>query len=189
MLGLDAGGTKTVGILADETGAVLREARAGGANLVVEGELGVEKVLFEVLETLDPPPTVEALCLGIAGADRPARFELVRGVLARLGYRKRVRVVNDALIALAAGAPDGLGVVVVAGTGSVAFGRDPSGTTARSGGWGWLLGDEASGYWLGHAAVRQGIRAVDGRGPETSLFERICRRVGVGSAQELADWF
>jgi N-acetylglucosamine kinase-like BadF-type ATPase len=189
VIGLDAGGTKTVGLLADESGTVLRDARAGGGNLTTEGELGVEKVLFQVIDALDPPAPVEAVCLGIAGADRPAHREVVREMLARLGFRRRVRVVHDAVVALAAGAPDGVGLVIVAGTGSVAYGGDPEGRTARSGGWGWLLGDEASAFWLGHAAVRQGIRGADGRGPETSLYERICRRVGAGSPQDLADWF
>ncbi len=187
VIGIDAGGTKTVGLLADESGAVVRDSRAGAANLVMQGELGVEKVLFDVIEALDPPP-VDALCLGIAGADRPASLELVRCVLQRLGFRRRVRVVSDALIALAAGAPDVLGIVLVAGTGSVAYGRDGE-RTARSGGWGYLLGDEASAYWLGHAAVRQGIRGLDGRGPETTLYERIRRRVGVDTPQDLSDWF
>ncbi len=189
VIGFDAGGTKTVGLLADERGEVLRDARAGAANLVTQGELGVEKVLFQVLSALDPPGPVDAVCLGIAGADRPAHLELVEGMLARLGFRRAVRVVNDAVIALTAGTPDGLGVVLVAGTGSVAYGRDPTGRTARAGGWGYLLGDEASAFWLGHAAVRQGIRGADGRGPETSLFERICRRVGAATPGELADWF
>lgn len=189
VVGFDAGGTKTVGLLADETGAIVREARAGGANLIVEGELGVEKVLYEVIVELDPPLPLGAVCLGIAGADRPAQLEVARNVIARLGFRKRVQVVNDALIALTAGTGDGVGMVVVAGTGSIAYGRDPEGRTARSGGWGYLLGDEASAFWLGHAAVRQGIRGIDGRGPETTLFDRICRKVGVESPQELADWF
>lgn len=189
VIGLDAGGTKTVGLLADQSGTVIRDARGGGANLTMEGELGVEKVLYQVIEALDPPSPVSALCLGIAGADRPSHLEVIREVLERLGFRRRVRVVNDAVVALAAGAPDSLGIVVVAGTGSIAYGRDPEGQSARSGGWGYLLGDEASAFWLGHAAVRQGIRGVDGRGARTSLFERICQRVGVASAQDLADWF
>lgn len=188
VIGIDAGGTKTVGLLADETGAVLRDSRAGAANLVMQGELGVEKVIFEVIEALDPPPGVDAICLGIAGADRPASLELMGGVLGRLGFRHNVRVVSDALIALAAGAPDALGIVLVAGTGSVAFGRDGE-RSARSGGWGYLLGDEASAYWLGLAAVRQGIRGLDGRGPKTTLYERIRHRLGVETPQDLSDWF
>lgn len=188
VIGIDAGGTKTVGLLADETGAVLRDSRAGAANLVMQGELGVEKVIFEVIDALDPPAGVDAICLGIAGADRPSSLELMAGVLGRLGFRHHVRVVSDALIALAAGAPEALGIVLVAGTGSVAYGRDGE-RSARSGGWGYLLGDEASAYWLGLAAVRQGIRGLDGRGPETTLYERIRRRLGVETPQDLSDWF
>jgi N-acetylglucosamine kinase-like BadF-type ATPase len=96
--------------------------------------------------------------------------------------------VSDALIALAAGAPEVLGIVLVAGTGSVAYGRDGE-RSARSGGWGYLLGDEASAYWLGLAAVRQGIRGLDGRGPQTTLYERIRARLGVDTPQDLSDWF
>jgi N-acetylglucosamine kinase-like BadF-type ATPase len=188
VIGIDAGGTKTVGLLADESGTVLRDSRGGAANLVMQGELGVEKVIFEVIDALDPPPGVDAICLGIAGADRPKSLELMAGVLGRLGFRRHVRVASDALIALAAGAPDVLGIVLVAGTGSVAFGRDGE-RSARSGGWGYLLGDEASAYWLGLAAVRQGFRGLDGRGPETTLYERIRTRLGVDTPQDLADWF
>jgi N-acetylglucosamine kinase-like BadF-type ATPase len=188
VIGLDAGGTKTVGLLADQAGQVLRDARAGAANLTMQGELGVEKVIFQVIEALDPPAAVDAICLGIAGADRPASLELMVGVLGRLGFRHHVRVTSDAMIALAAGAPDAVGVVIVAGTGSVAFGRDGE-RTARAGGWGYLLGDEASAYWLGLTAVRQGIRGLDGRGPQSTLYERIRRRLGVATPQDLADWF
>jgi N-acetylglucosamine kinase-like BadF-type ATPase len=189
VIGIDAGGTGTVGLLADETGRVLRDARAGGANLVVHGELGVEKVLYQVLDALDAPGPVAAVCLGMAGVDRPEETELMRGVLRRLGLRQAVRIVNDALVALVAGAPDGIGIVLVAGTGSIAYGVDPSGRTARAGGWGYLLGDEGSAYWLGHAAVRQGIRAADGRGPATTLYERICAQLGVDHPSGLVKWF
>lgn len=189
VIGIDAGGTKSVGLLADERGAVLRQARASGANLRVHGELGVEKSLFQVLEGLEAPQPVDALCLGIAGVAREADRELVRQLLRRLGIRRAVRIVNDAEVALVAGAPDGVGVVLIAGTGSIAYGVDASGKSARSGGWGYLLGDEGSAFWLGHAAVRQGIRGVDGRGPATTLFERICARLDFSVASDLVDWF
>ncbi|MGB5176906.1 MAG: BadF/BadG/BcrA/BcrD ATPase family protein, partial [Thermoanaerobaculia bacterium] len=158
VVGIDSGGTKTVGLLADETGEVLAKARGGGANLVIHGELSVEKVLYQVMEDLEPPGPIDAICLGMAGVDRPEEKELIQGLLRRLGLRKNIRIVNDALIALVAGAEEGVGIVVSAGTGSIAYGVDPSGETARSGGWGYLLGDEGSAFWLGHAAVRQGVR-------------------------------
>jgi N-acetylglucosamine kinase-like BadF-type ATPase len=130
------------------------------------------------------------MCLGIAGVDRADNKELILGVLARLGFRRgAVRVVNDAHVALVGGAPEGVGIVVVAGTGSIAYGVDRRGATARAGGWGYLLADEGSAFWLGHAAVRQGVRAADGRGPQTTLYDRICREVGVDHPSGLVEWF
>lgn len=189
VVGIDSGGTKTVGLLADENGKVLAKARGGGANLVIHGELSVEKVLYQVIEDLESPGPIDAICLGMAGVDRDEEKELIRGLLRRLGLRKTVRIVNDALIALVAGAPEGIGIVISAGTGSIAYGVDPNGETARSGGWGYLLGDEGSAFWLGHAAVRQGIRAVDGRGPATTLFDRISQRLELDVPDGLVKWF
>ena len=189
VIGLDAGGTKTVGLLADENGRRLAKAAGGGANLVVHGELAVEKVLYQVLAGLEASEPVSAICLGIAGVDRPGEQEVMLALLRRLGFRDRVQVVNDATVALVAGAPEGIGVVVVAGTGSIAYGLDPLGQSARSGGWGYLLGDEGSAFWLGHAAVRYGVRAADGRGPAPSLYDRICQHLGVESKVQLVKWF
>jgi len=189
VVGIDAGGTKTVGLLADASGQVIAKARGGGANLQVQGELGAEKVLYDVLETLEPPGPIAALCLGMAGVDREAEKEVVAGMLRRLGLRRSVRIENDAFIALVAGAPERSGIVVVAGTGSVAYGVDAAGESARSGGWGYLLGDEGSAYWLGHAAVRRGIRAADGRGPATNLGDLVSHKLGLEVPAGLVAWF
>jgi N-acetylmuramic acid 6-phosphate etherase len=186
--GIDAGATSTVGMLADETGKVCAKARVSAANLVVHGELAVEKALYQVIEDLEAPEPLAAICLGMAGL-KPEDEELIRGVFRRLGHRQRIRIVNDAVIALVAGAPAGVGVVVISGTGSIAYGVDPAGRTARSGGWGYLLGDEGSAFWLGHAAVRQGIRAIDGRGPATTLFERISQKLDLEAPTGLVKWF
>jgi len=189
VIGIDAGGTKTVGLLADEDGNISTKARGGGANLVVHGELAVEKVLYQIIEDLEAPGPIAAICLGMAGVDRPEEKELMHGLMRRLGMRQTVHIVPDALVALVAGAPEGVGIVVVAGTGSIAYGVDPDGNTARSGGWGYLLGDEGSAFWLGHAAVRQGIRALDGRGPATTLFERISEKLDLAVPDGLVKWF
>jgi N-acetylglucosamine kinase-like BadF-type ATPase len=185
VLGIDAGGTKTVGLLADEQGRVVAEARGSGANLQTQGELEVEKVFDGIIETLGREHTISALCLGIAGVDRPHDEAVIRGILRRLGYREGVRVVNDATIALAAGAPGRVGIVVLAGTGSIAFGADRTGRTARSGGYGFLLADEGSGYWLGHHVLRAAVRSSDGRGPKTLLEPLVFEAFGVGSVPDL----
>jgi N-acetylglucosamine kinase-like BadF-type ATPase len=187
VLGIDAGGTKTVCQLADERGEMLTEARRGGANLQASGELEVEKVLHEVMEEaigeLDVRPA--AICLGIAGVDRPDDARAVRDIMKRVGYKAKVLVVNDALVALEAGAPDRPGVVVIAGTGSIAYGRNDRNQAARAGGWGYMLGDEGSGYWIGRAALRAVLREADRRGPATQLTGLLLNYYGVARAQDL----
>ena len=187
VLGIDAGGTKTVCQLADAEGKVLAEARGSGANLQAVGELEVEKVLHQVMEEAigDRPVVPSVICLGIAGVDRPEDATIVRAIMKRIGYKARVVVVNDALVALEAGAPGQPGVVIISGTGSISYGRNAQGEAARSGGWGYVLGDEGSGYWIGRSALRAVLREADQRGPKTQLTQMLLEHFGVGQAQAL----
>ncbi len=150
MLGIDAGGSKTVALLARLDGQVVAEGRAGGANLRTHGELLVEKTLHEVIDQVlngraDRPV---AVCLGIAGVDRDDDAATIRGVMRRLGFREHTVIVNDALIALVAGAQ---------GTGGprdrcrhrVNCLRRERGRTGRA-----LR-------WLGAGAGRRGVRLLD----------------------------
>jgi glucosamine kinase len=187
VIGIDAGGTKTVCQLADRDGRVLAESRGPGANLQHAGEAQVERVLHqviaEVLSSVAEPPTV--VCLGMAGVDRAADQSAARDILSRVSPHSRMIVVNDALIALEAGLPGAPGVVIIAGTGSIAYGRNRDGRAARAGGWGYLLGDEGSGYWLGRQALRAVVRSADGRGPHTQLTARVLTHFGVARSQDL----
>jgi N-acetylglucosamine kinase-like BadF-type ATPase len=187
VLGIDAGGTKTVCLLADDSGRILAEARAGGANLQAAGELAVEKVLHGIMEQAlgDRDVRPDAICLGIAGVDRPSDAAAVRAIMRRIGFKSRVLVVNDALIALVAGAGDDPGVVIIAGTGSIAYGRDVNGRAARAGGWGYLLGDEGGGFWIGRAALAAVVRQFDGRGPVTMLTELVLAEMALTSPTEV----
>ena len=187
MLGIDAGGTKTVCLLADERGRIVAEARGGGANLQASGELEVEKVLHRVMEEAIGDQDIQpaAICLGIAGVDREADAAAVRGIMRRIGFKTRTLIVNDALIALVAGAGDRPGVVIVAGTGSIAYGRDAGGRAARSSGWGYLLGDEGGGYWIGRAALQAVVRQYDGRGPQTLLTQIVLADMRLTDPTEL----
>src|SRR5262245_65487770 len=119
VLGIDAGGTKTVCQLANARGEVLAEARRGGANLQAVGELQVEKVLHDVMEAAigDRDIVPAAICLGIAGVDRADDSAVVRGIMRRIGFKARILVVNDALVALEAGVPGAPGVVIISRTG------------------------------------------------------------------------
>jgi N-acetylglucosamine kinase len=187
VIGIDAGGSKTLALLADESGAIRARAAAGGANLHLQGEEVVEATLRRVLDELRGDG-VAAVCVGMAGVDRPEEHAAVEAMLRRLGVEGPVRVVNDASIALLAGAPDGYGIVVISGTGSISYGIDPAGHTARSGGWGELLGDEGSATWICRVALRKVVRAVDGRGPRTAMSHKIARHLDLEVPAGLLSW-
>src|SRR6478736_6740282 len=187
VLGIDAGGTKTVCVLADESGTILSEARGPGANLHTAGELAVEKVLHQVMESAlgDRDIRPAAICLGVAGVDREDEAQTVDAIMRRIARHSRVLVVNDALIALVAGAGDAPGIVLIAGTGSIAYGRNARGEAARAGGWGHMIGDEGSGYWIGREALAAVMRGADGRGPETALAAEILTHFNVSDVSRL----
>jgi len=187
VLGIDAGGTKTVCLLADGRGKIVAEGRGGGANLHTSGELQVEKVLHEVMEAAigDREITPAAVCLGIAGVDRDDEARTVRAIMRRIGYKSRIVVVNDALIALVAGAGNEPGIVIIAGTGSIVYGRNARFEAARAGGWGHIIGDEGSGYWIGREALAAIMRAADGRGPETRLTEDVLAHFNINDVSRL----
>jgi N-acetylglucosamine kinase-like BadF-type ATPase len=181
VLGIDAGGTKTRALIADEHGRVLGGALGGGANLKTHGELEVEKVLHHVVEQAEGESGVrpDAVALGIAGADRSNDKAVLLAVLRRIGFKSRVVVTNDARIAFVAGSPLRVGLALVCGTGSIAWGRNARGEIARAGGRGWHVGDEGSGFWIGERAIRAVLRAADGRGPATALAQPLFDYFGV----------
>ena len=187
VLGIDAGGTKTVCLLADAQGAIVSEGRGAGANLHTAGELAVEKVLHEAMEAAigKRAITPAAICLGIAGVDRDDEARTVRAIMRRIGYKSRVLVVNDALIGLVAGARDEPGIAINAGTGAIVYGRNAAFEAARAGGWGHMIGDEGSGYWIGRESLAAVMRASDGRGPETRLTSDILAHLNVDDESRL----
>jgi len=187
VLGIDSGGTKTVCLLADERGLILSEGRGPGANLHTAGEAAVERVLAEVIAQAigDRGIVPAAICLGIAGVDRDDEMRTIRAIMGRIGTDSRVLVVNDALIALVAGAKDAPGIVIIAGTGSIVYGHNAGGEAARAGGWGHMIGDEGSGYWIGREALAAVMRASDGRGPATRLTSEILAHLNLNDESRL----
>ncbi|MFN2387278.1 MAG: N-acetylglucosamine kinase [Thermoanaerobaculia bacterium] len=187
VLGIDAGGSKTRALVADETGRILGGSRGGGANLRTHGELEVEKVLHGIVEEAEAEAgsRADAVAIGIAGADRPEDHAVLRGILRRIGFKSRVVVTNDARVAFVAGSPGRVGVALVCGTGSIAWGQNRAGEIARAGGWGWHLGDEGSGFWIGVRAIREVLRGVDGRAPRTSLEQPLFDHFGIAEPGQI----
>ena len=117
-----------------------------------------------------PRTTVAAACFGLAGAGRPDEQQRIAAWARQQRIAERIRVCGDAEPILAAASPENSGIVLIAGTGSLAWGRNQAGETARCGGWGYLLGDEGSGYAIALAGLHAAMRAADGRGPQTDLL-------------------
>jgi N-acetylglucosamine kinase-like BadF-type ATPase len=186
VLGIDAGGSKTLCLLADESGTILAEARGPGANLQAAGEPAVERILGDVIATaIGERSAPAAVCVGMAGVDREDEWRSVQTVVRRFAPTSHVLVVNDALIALVAGAGDSPGIVIVAGTGSIVYGRNGNEEAARAGGWGHILGDEGSGYWIGREALMAVMRAADDRGPQTRLTVDVLAHFDINDVSRL----
>jgi len=191
-LGLDAGGSKTA--LMAEGGPAPRSFTGPGVNLRRDGLDRTAAVLEDLIrEALGAHPgqAVGGICAGVAGAD-DGSGTLSDALARRLGFDAPLLVTHDADLALQAAFGDGSGVVVIAGTGSVVVGRttdtdeQPS-DILRAGGWGYRLGDDASGTALGRAALRAAAAAFDG-GPPTALTEALAEAHGLDALEALLDW-
>ncbi|MGA7752113.1 MAG: BadF/BadG/BcrA/BcrD ATPase family protein [Candidatus Sulfotelmatobacter sp.] len=163
-LGIDGGGTKTTCAVGDES-KLLATASAGPSNIVRVGEATTRDSLHQAVRQACAaagitPSQVSRTCVGGSGAARPELAAIVREFLAEI-LSTHVDVVGDMQIALEAAFDLGPGVIVIAGTGSIAYGRDREGRTARAGGWGFAIGDEGSAHWIGRAAVIALLRASD----------------------------
>lgn len=191
-MGVDVGGTRAVAVVVDDGGRELGRGRAAGAVATVTSVTpavdAVAAAVREALAAAGVAAPVEHLWAGLAGAGR----ELVRAAaeadLAALGLARRVRVGTDVEAAFESAFGEGPGILLIAGTGSVALCRSPSGETFRTGGWGARLGDEGGGYWIGMHALGAVARAEDGRAQDTALRGALTRRLGLTDRAELIDW-
>jgi N-acetylglucosamine kinase-like BadF-type ATPase len=184
VVGIDAGGSKTRAFAVDREGAVVGRGAGGGANLLSSPDPAgsIAAALTESLGSAKP----EAVVLSCSGGDRPADREKGRAILTQLvGPAVRIEVTHDAIAALYAGNPAGCGVVLISGTGSIAFGRNDEGDERRAGGWGYLIGDEGSAVWLGLEGLRAAAHHADGRGAGTTITAHVLRELGVQSFMEV----
>lgn len=189
-LGIDGGGSKTTCVIGDEN-SVLGTGKSAGSNVVRVGETQARKSLGIAIraacaEAKIIPTQIKKTCVGIAGGARPEIANVVRRVLLEL-VGGEIEIVGDQVIAMEAAFGDGPGVIVIAGTGSIAYGRNAKGELARAGGWGFAISDEGSGHWIGRAAVKACLRIYDQAGHERTspLLEGIMRFWGVTLVEQL----
>ncbi len=186
-LGIDGGGSKTSCLMGDES-SLLGSGIAAGSNLVRVGEEQAREAFAAAIRQASAVANVtaaqiERTCVGVAGAARPEVTEVVRRILGTI-VAGEVEVVGDMVITLEAAFGAGPGVVVIAGTGSIAYGRNSKGQTARAGGWGFAISDEGSGHWIGRSAVAAALRAYD-EGQSTGLLESLMKSWGVETHEQM----
>lgn len=192
-LGVDGGQSRTTALIGDEHGRVLGIGFAGPCNHAgaSEGRTKFITAMNTCLEAacadagmLAGNVRFASACLGFSGgpADKEAILDSMLGC-------DQITVTHDAVIALVGALAGDPGVIAIAGTGSIAFGRDGSGRTARAGGWGYIFGDEGGAFWISGQALRAALRMEEGWGPSTSLRSALLAATGAQDANDLLHRF
>ena len=189
--GWDGGGSKTKVCVTDENGVVLIESEFGPINLNGNSADTVKNTIrdcINFMNTLDNGlDKYKGLVVGVAGVSNREATETIENLIREYGYGGNLRILGDQEIALA-GAIKGAGAILIAGTGSVCFGRDENGKTFRSGGYGYLIDDVGSGYAISRDILISVVRSLDGRGQNTCLTNMVFERLNVKSQEELITW-
>jgi N-acetylglucosamine kinase-like BadF-type ATPase len=189
-IGVDGGASKTAAIVVDENGKKLGTGLAGASNHlrvgIDEATRNVERAVNGALvEAGIAIRDIEYAYCGIAGADHPHHRERVVDALRVFFPRGNFIVDTDARVALTGAIGFEAGIVVISGTGSVAFGRNAKNDEARAGGWGPTLGDEGSGFWIAREGLSAIVRAHDGRGFATAMTDLLCFEYDMCSPDDL----
>lgn len=195
VIGLDGGGTKTAAELCDTAGKVLATTSGGPSNFQVIGTDQAARTIVDLIETCChsvgcPIGDIGSVVAGLTGAgrvfDQERMSKAVRGEAVRRGLKlRKVGIESDARIALEAAFSGDPGIIVIAGTGSIVFGKSARGKILRSGGWGRVIGDEGSGYALGLELYRAVAAELDGRGKKTKLRALLAKATGQKSQPDI----
>ena len=192
LLGVDSGGSHTALVVGDREGRVLARAAGPGSAMRPGGEERSAAVILDVARRaaaqagVSLPATVAVV--GAAGAGRVPEQEALAAAITAAGVAERVAVRTDVEIALAAAFGDKPGILINAGTGSIAYARTEDGRLHRAGGYGWQLGDEGGGYWVGRRALSAAARAHDGLEESSTLLERVLVALGLQTFDDLIRW-
>lgn len=194
LLGMDAGGTKTICVLADHRGNVVGLGRSGCGNYQATGRVAAGReigraIQFAIRQAGIRPADVAAGFYGISGADREEDFVVIRKILEPVNPAAEMFLENDTMIALRAGTVDGVGLGLISGTGTNAIGFNRQGERLQVGGWGSpYLGDFGSAPDIAATAFRLAQRGQDGRGQPTLLYDKLIRALGVEKLLDICQW-
>jgi N-acetylglucosamine kinase-like BadF-type ATPase len=193
-LAVDGGGTKTDAVCADSSGAVIGRGLAGPTNLtstsVGAASFNLIEAIRQAVETL--PEEEQAgfpiLVMGLAGLDSQKEYEEAFKIFSRAIAHYKIDkfvLLNDSLIALENGTVNPNAVIVISGTGSICFGKNDQGETAKSSGMDYLLADQGSGYAIGRRVLREAVKSYDGRAPKSILEELVCKHFKIETVLDL----
>jgi N-acetylglucosamine kinase-like BadF-type ATPase len=195
VIGMDGGGTKTAAELCDASGKVMAASTGGPSNFQVIGVDSAARTIMDLVETCChsvgcAPERLDSVVAGLTGAGRPGDRERMRQALMAEASRRgrplrNVRIDSDARIALEGAMSGEPGVIVIAGTGSIVYGKDGAGCVHRSGGWGRVVGDEGSGYAIGRELFRAVAASIDDRSPRTILPRLLKESFGLGTQEAI----
>lgn len=189
-IGIDGGGTKSRLMATDRKGGEYGPVIGGSTNIHSNSPATVQKNIRDLVQGFlrergATDADIDALVIGSAGVDIPEHVTEMEALLRDGGFTCPLRVVNDVEILLESEVRGQPGIVLISGTGSVGLGKGADGRVHRVGGWGHVVGDEGSGYWIGREAIRRTLRAFDGRETPTLLTGLLGERFGLNSSDEL----
>ncbi|MEG4816974.1 BadF/BadG/BcrA/BcrD ATPase family protein [Microcoleus sp. K5-D4] len=206
VFGIDGGGTKTICLLMDDNHLVLGRGEAGPSNYQTLGietakqsiQLAIERAVLSAQVEAVGNLNIEAIGVGLAGVGRPKDREIVQFVVQNLQLTntlpvtrsflpRNIVISSDCAIALAGGTGHPVGIAVISGTGSIVFGQNRHGKTKRVGGWGYILGDEGSGYNIALQGLQAALKFYDGREDFTVLAEKFQNHLGLNNLEELVE--
>lgn len=189
VIGIDGGGTSTAIHLMSSDGDSISEVMGGPLNINSTSSEIVKQELVELLTNLLRINNLKvsdcvSICLGSAGAGQEDGMNFFRNILEDFGFKGKIIVTNDAETALVAGTGKYEGIVIISGTGSLAYGIGGQGEKVRVGGWGHLAGDEGSGYDIGIKALQTALRCYDGRDQDTQLLPLLLEKLGLDRPEQ-----
>ena len=192
VIGLDGGGTKTEVVVCDLQGNVISLFRSGAININGENVTNVENNLRYIFEKIfsetGPSSKCACTCVGAAGISNALARETLKAAIVSSGYSGRFIISGDHQTALYGALGKGEGIILIAGTGSICYGRNKYGSEHRTGGFGYLIDDEGSGYAIGRDMLSAIVRAYDGRGEATALTDMVFSQLKINSVEELISY-
>lgn len=193
VVGIDGGGTKTQLTICDEEGNILYSVKSGPSNILSSGYEVAKASIREVIKQgiVDSGYGMEhcnVMCIGVAGAAREAVKKQLEEIIRDTGYRGKLLITHDAETALIGGTKGEEGILMIAGTGAICFGRTKEGRSHRVSGWGHIIGDEGSAYSIGIKIINAVMRAHDGRGKKTALTAILLKHMGIDTPEQIISY-